>query len=65
MFIKGYSNFYLETPACEPGEVKFRAHFAFNMDISLLFPYINTKCTKAEYYENPHYIKFKLDDCLY
>ena len=62
MFIDGYSNFYLETPACEPGSIVYRAHFTFDSDIRLLFPYINAVSTKAEYYEYPHYIKFMLDD---
>jgi len=62
MFIQGYSNFSLETPACEPGSIVYRAHFTFDIDISSLFPYINAVSIKAEYYENPHYIKFMLDD---
>ena len=62
MFIKGYSDFYLETPACHPGLAMYRAHFTFDIDISLLFPYINAVNKKAEYYQNPHYIKFMLDD---
>ncbi len=40
----------------------FRALFKLSIDVSPLFPYINAVIDKSEYYDNPHYIKFNLND---
>ncbi len=60
--IKGYSDFSLKSPDCHPGAPIFRADFKLETDISRLFPYINAVVDSAEYYENPHYIKFMLNN---
>ena len=60
--IKKFTGLSLEAPGCHPGVQIFRADFKLDIDISGLFPYINSEIDNAQYHENPHYIQFSLKD---
>lgn len=60
--IKGFKDFHIKSPDCHPGAAVYRAHFKLDHDISSVFPYINAVADNALYYENPHYIKFMLNN---
>ncbi len=61
MFITGFSDLTMETPACHPGAAMLKASFSFDKDISSLFAHINTVIDDAQYFDNPHFIRFTFE----
>jgi len=59
MLVTGYSDLKIDTPGCSPGVLILNADFRLNCDISKLFPYINSVIEGAQYFDNPHYIRFE------
>ena len=64
MFIQKYSEFHLSKAGIRsdliPG-TRLSAHFKFDTDVSLLFPYINATCKEAKFHDNPEYIQFMMN----
>ena len=60
MFINGYSEFSLSKAGPIHGDF-FGAYLKLDIDVSLLFPYINAIVNGATYYDNPPYVHFDLD----
>ncbi len=42
-------------------ELYWVAHFKLDIDVTVLFPYVNSEIKDAIYYEKPHYIAFPYD----
>ncbi len=65
MLIKGYSNLTLSEAGVrarfEHGASQ-GAHFKLDIDVSLLFPYINATVKGARFNDHPDYIQFEIDN---
>jgi len=69
MLIKGYADFSLKNEGAPPRtclgvEETLCAHFRLDVDMSPLFPYINSVAQAAAYFDKPLFIRFILDDVL-
>ena len=59
---ENYFNLTMTTPNCIIGEPQWAIEFEIYEDVSHLFPYINSLYPDSRYFDNPHYIRFSMDE---
>ncbi|MFC1671306.1 (Fe-S)-binding protein [Spirochaetota bacterium] len=62
MISREYTDFLISTPKCNPESSDWAVRFTLVTDVSNLFPYINSAMDSSKYFDNPHYVKFTVQE---